>query len=139
MNTPITTPIKIPDSKELRKFGWLFAALLIVLFAVLLPLLKNRPQPLWPIYGGVPIAIMAAIWPAALAPLYRVWMIFGAIAGFINTRIIMSVVFFIFLTPIAYAMRWLGKDPLARRFDRSAASYRVIKAVPDKQQMEKPY
>ncbi|HSB95195.1 MAG TPA: SxtJ family membrane protein [Spongiibacteraceae bacterium] len=127
------------NNKELRKFGFLFAFILVALFEGLLPWLKNKPLPLWPLYVAVPIALLAALWPAALRPLYTGWMKFGAIAGAINTRIIMGVVFFALLTPIAWIMRGLGRDPLARRFERAAHSYRVTSAVQEKEHMEKPY
>jgi hypothetical protein len=130
---------KNPDRGELRKFGWVFAAMIVVLFALLLPWLNDRVLPLWPFYIAVPIALLAAIQPLALQPLYRGWMKFGVVAGLINTRIIMSIVFFVMLTPLAWTMRLLGKDPLARRFDDNARSYRVASTAQDKSQMEKPY
>jgi hypothetical protein len=129
----------VVDNKELRKFGFLFAGILIGLFALLLPWWKERAIPLWPFYIGVPIALLAAIWSVALRPLYIVWMKFGAVMGFINTRIIMSVFFFVLLTPIAWIMKMRGKDPMARALEKSTATYRVISAPYTKDQMEKPY
>jgi saxitoxin biosynthesis operon SxtJ-like protein len=130
------TPV---DNKELRKFGLLFVAILLVLFEGLLPWLKNKPLPLWPLYISAPIGLLAVLWPAALRPLYNGWMKFGMIAGAINTRIIMGVVFFALMTPIAWFMRRLGKDPLKRRLEPETSSYRVPSDVQDKEQMEKPY
>jgi hypothetical protein len=128
-----------PDAQELRKFGFIFAAIFIGLFELLIPWLKDRPLPLWPLYVAVPIATLALVWPLALGPFYKVWMKFGLIAGAINTRIIMSLIFFIMLTPIAWLMRALGKDLLALRLDRAADSYRINSAVRAKEQVEKPY
>jgi hypothetical protein len=64
---------------------------------------------------------------------------FGAVMGFINTRIIMTVLFFVILTPIAWLMRALGKNPLLRELDRGAASYRVASTTQTKEDLEKPY
>jgi hypothetical protein len=133
------TANKPVDNKELRKFGLLFAAILLILFEGLLPWLKNKPLPLWPLYVGAPIALLAVLWPAGLRPLYSAWMKFGMIAGAINTRIIMSIVFFVLVTPIAWVMRVLGRDPLARRLEPEANSYRVPSEMQNKEQMEKPY
>jgi hypothetical protein len=130
---------KAPDPQELRKFGFIFAAIFLVLFELLLPWLRDRPLPLWPLYIVVPVATLALVWPAALGPFYRGWMKFGLIAGAINTRIIMSLIFFVMLTPIAWLMRALGKDLLALRLDRAAASYRVASTARAKEQVEKPY
>jgi Saxitoxin biosynthesis operon protein SxtJ len=127
------------DHRELRQFGFLFAGILIALFELLLPWLRGRPWPLWPLYIGVPVATLALVWPAALRPLYVVWMKFGAVMGWINTRVIMCVFFFAILTPIGWLLRWRGRDPLVRTFDRSAGSYRVASETPSKDQLEKPY
>lgn len=130
---------KAPDKHELRKFGFIFAAIMIGLFELLLPWLRDRPLPLWPLYIAVPVATLAAVWPLGLGPFYKAWMKFGLVMGAINTRIIMSIVFFVMLTPIAWLMRALGKDLLALRLDRSANSYRVPSIARAREQVEKPY
>jgi hypothetical protein len=129
----------VVDKKALRSFGLLFPAVLALLFGLLVPWWRERPLPWWPFYIGVPMVVLALLWPAALRPLYIVWMKFGAVMGFINTRIIMVVLFYVFFTPIGWLMRLLGKDPLVRGFDRSAASYRVPSHAQDKEHLEKPY
>ena len=124
---------------ELRKFGFIFAGLLIFLFGLLLPWLLHNSIRVWPFYIGVPVALIAAVAPPALRPLYVVWMKFGAVMGFINTHIIMVVLFFCMFTPIAWIMKLLGKDPMARKLERAAQSYRVKSSAYTKDQMEKPY
>ena len=135
----MNAPVGVVDNKELRKFGLIFSSILLVLFELLLPWLKERPLPWWPLYVSVPIVTLALIWPAALRPLYIVWMKFGAVMGFINTRIIMTALFFIILTPIGWLLRALGKNPLVRDFDRSKASYRIPSTTQAKETLEKPY
>lgn len=130
---------KAPDKQELRKFGFIFAAIVLGLFELLLPWLKDRPWPVWPLYVAGPVAALAAVWPLALGPFYRLWMKFGLVMGAINTRIIMSAIFFVMLTPIAWLMRAAGKDPLALRLDRAADSYRVASIARAREQVEKPY
>jgi hypothetical protein len=125
--------------RELRNFGFIFSSILIGLFGLLLPWLRDRMLPLWPFYIGVPVAVLTALLPAALRPLYLVWMKFGAVMGYINTRIIMSVFFFALLTPAAWLLRVAGKDLLARQLSKTAQSYRVISEPYTKEQMEKPY
>jgi hypothetical protein len=124
---------------ELRKFGFIFAGILVFLFGLLLPYWRHHIIRVWPFYIGMPVALLAAIWPAGLRPLYIVWMKFGAVMGFINTRIIMSVFFFVMLTPIAWLMKVVGKDPLARALEKSANTYRVNSMPYTKEHMEKPY
>lgn len=49
----------------------------------------------------------------------------GHVLGAINTRIILGTLFFLVITPTGLLMLLLGKDPMARRFDQEARSYRV--------------
>jgi hypothetical protein len=51
----------------------------------------------------------------------------GQALGWVNTRIILGVVFYGLLTPMGLAMRILGKDPLHRQFDPNSDSYRVVR------------
>lgn len=127
------------SAHELRKFGFVFAGILIVLFGLLLPYMKHHAIRAWPFYIGLPIALLAALVPNWLRPLYVVWMKFGAVMGFINTRIIMSVLFFCVLTPIGWLMRALGKDLLSQKLVREQPSYRVPSQAYSKEHMEKPY
>jgi len=125
--------------EELRKFGFIFSGLLVFLFGLLLPWLLHNTIRVWPFYIGMPVALLATVWPAALRPLYVVWMKFGAVMGFINTHIIMSALFFGMFVPLAWIFKLLGKDPMARKLEKSASSYRVKSAAYTKEQMEKPF
>ena len=124
--------------EELRKFGFMFAGILIFVFGMLLPWLIHHTIRVWPFYIGLPVALLAAVWPAGLRSFYRLWMKFGAVMGFINTRIIMSVLFFFMFTPIAWLMKALGKDPMKRALEKNASSYRVQSAAYTKDQWRNP-
>lgn len=78
--------------------------------------------PYW--YGAAAFfAFFAAAAPMALLPLYRAWMKLAAALAWFNTRLLLGLVFFLVMTPMGVAMRAIGKDPLDRKIDRSAASY----------------
>ena len=46
---------------------------------------------------------------------YKVWMVLGHVLGWINSHIILGLVFIIVLQPIAYIMRLTGYDPLRNK------------------------
>jgi hypothetical protein len=52
----------------------------------------------------------------------------GGMLGFVNTRIILGIAFYLVFTPLGVLMRWFGRDPLGQHFDRKAASYRIPRA-----------
>ncbi len=137
MNT--TTANTTPDRQELRKFGLIFAGMFILIFGLLLPWIWDKPSPTWSwIVAGVFI-VTALIVPVALGPVYRIWMKIGEVLGWINTRIILGLVFFAIFAPVALAFRLFGKDMLRRRLDASATSYRIASEQPPRDRMEKPY
>jgi hypothetical protein len=124
---------------ELRHFGWLFAALVAGLFGLLIPWLSDRATPLWPVVLGAVVFLLATLLPGALKPLYRGWMAFGSVAGWINTRIILWLMYYLVLVPTGLLMRAFGKDPMKRKLDPKVKSYRVISEVQEPTHMEKPF
>ncbi len=54
--------------------------------------------------------------------IYRGWMKFALVLGWVNTRIILSLVYFIVMTPLAFIFKLVGKDPMCRKLS-TADSY----------------
>lgn len=132
-------PIENPGAGELRKFGLLMGVIIALLFGLLLPWAFAYAWPLWPwIVTGI-FWLWSLAHPASLFSVYRVWLIFGQVAGRVNTRIILGIVFYLVFLPVGFSMRLLGKDPMARRLDSSARTYRVISDPLEKDHVEKPY
>jgi len=127
-----------PTPKELREFGLISGAIVIVLFALFLPWVFDNSIPLWPWIVAAVLALWALVAPASLIYIYRPWLKFGAIMGFINTRIILGAVFFLIITPVGWFIRILGKK-LLEKSEPGAQSYRVASDKPNKQHMENPY
>jgi hypothetical protein len=136
MDTTVNTN---PDKQELRKFGLIFAGMFILFFALLLPWIWDKPSPAWAWIVAAVFVITALVLPAALGPVYRLWMKIGHVLGWINTRIILGLVFFVIFAPVALFFKLLGKDPLKQRLDASASSYRIASEQPPRDRMEKPY
>lgn len=128
-----------PTKKDLRSFGLIFAAGICLIFGLFFPWVFDKPTPPWPwIVGGVSAGLGLTI-PMALKPVYTVWMKIGHVLGWINTRIILGLVFFLFFFPLGFLMRLFGWDAMARKLDDSAGSYRVASKRAKPQQLEKPY
>jgi hypothetical protein len=60
---------------------------------------------------------------------YRVWMAFAKVLAFVNTRFILTLVYFIILGPLALFTRMFGKDPLSSRPSASGSYWRKREAV----------
>ena len=112
--------------KTLRQFGLLICFIFPFLIGWFLPLLGGHPFRVWTLFISMPAGILGILRPGLLLYPYRAWMKLGHILGWVNSRIILGLVFFIVLQPIAFIMRILGHDPLrTKKFDQE--SYREIK------------
>ncbi|NIR28423.1 MAG: sxtJ [Gammaproteobacteria bacterium] len=127
------------DRKGLREFGLVIGGMVAGLFGLMFPWLLESPVPVWPWALGGILGVWALVAPDTLRPVYRLWMRFGLLLNRVTTPIILGVVFFLIITPVGFVMRLAGKDPMARRLDGAARSYRVASRETDKDNMEKPY
>jgi hypothetical protein len=110
--------------KELRSFAFLVGTVFVVIG--LWPLVfRGQSVRLWAlILAGLLIA-PGVLWPTLLRPVYRVWMAVGHALGWVNTRIILAVIFYLLFTPVAIIMRLLGKDPMRRKLEPASGTYRI--------------
>jgi hypothetical protein len=129
------------DTKGLRQFGLILGGLLCVLFGFLLPWLWNWDAlPNWVFIGlGIATIIWALLAPDSIKPLYYGWMRIALLIGNTINSIILAIVFFGVITPMGLFMRILGKDPLRRKIDEQAKSYRVVSKARPKNHMERPF
>jgi hypothetical protein len=70
---------------------------------------------------GTVMIVLGFIAPRLLTPAYRAWMRFAEVLGRVQTAIILTVVFFLVVTPLGIIMRLLRKSPIERQ--RRADSY----------------
>ena len=126
------------DRKGLRNFGLTTGGIIVILFAGLLPWLLDHNFPVWPWILAAALWLLAAAAPMALQPIYKVWMKFGAILGAFNTRVLLGIMFYLIITPMALIMRLLGKDALHRTLD-DRPSYRVKSKANPPKNMERPF
>lgn len=120
-----SSPNDVP-LKQLRQFGWLMGG--VFAFITVWPLVvRGEGVRMWAgILAGI-FGVLAALFPNGLKPIYRVWMIFGEKIGWVNSRILLGLVFYGMVTPISLIIRVLGKRPLQLSFDPKAETYRVPK------------
>jgi hypothetical protein len=109
------------DARRLRRFGTTVAIGCTMIGGIswwrghsLVPLV------LWT--SAALVAAPALMRPAWLAPVEKCWLALGARLAWINTRIILTAVFYLVVTPIGTVVR-LFFDPLDRRMLRDQTSY----------------
>ncbi|MDP6390627.1 MAG: SxtJ family membrane protein [Alphaproteobacteria bacterium] len=111
-----------------RSFGLVFAAVFAVIG--LWPLVDGGAPRWWAIGVAAAVAAAAALRPAVLAPLNRLWTRFGLLLHRIVNPLVMGLLFFLVVTPTGLLMRLFGKDLLRLRRDAAAASYWIERDPP---------
>jgi len=127
------------DRRGLREFGLVTGGILAGLFGLVLPWLFETGYPLWPWVAGGVLALWGLAAPMSLRPVHYWWMRLALLLSRVTTPIVLGVVFLLVFVPTALVMKLFGRDPMARRFDDRAASYRVPSHKAPREQAEKPY
>lgn len=133
-------PGSAPQPRELRHFGLVLGGLFAGVFGALLPLLFGQGWPLWAWLLAGTLAALALAWPRGLQPLYRLWLRFGSVMAVINSWLLLGVVFFLLITPIALLLRLLRVDLLRLRPPPTDAQSLLEPSNPrERDHMSKPY
>jgi hypothetical protein len=116
------------ESSSDRSFGLVFAGFFALLAAYNWWHVGGR----WPIYLGIASVFLLAalVWPNVLAPLNRLWSKLGYVLGRIMSPVVLGLIFFVVMTPLAALMRALRKDALRLRSDSGAGSYWIVRQPP---------
>jgi hypothetical protein len=116
-----------PTSKDLRQFGLIVGGVFSVIG--LWPMVFRDDSPrLWAIIIGSLLIVLGAVVPRSLKQIHFVWMKVGHVLGWINTRIILGVIYYALFTPMGLIMRLMGKDSMHRVFRQDATTYRVVRS-----------
>lgn len=107
--------------KDLRNFGLAVGAVLLIIGGLLF--WKERPSH--PYFLGIGSFLMASglIFPGILKPFQKVWMALAVVLGWVMTRVILSLLFYLVFTPIGIIARLAGTRFLELKWDKKAKSY----------------
>jgi hypothetical protein len=109
--------------RELRKFGLMVGGVFVVL-GLLLLFRSRAAGPYLLGIGGV-LVVFGAASPQFLKPVYVAWMSVAFALGFVVSHVILTLFFFLVITPVGLVARIFGKDFLRLKLDRNAPSYWV--------------
>jgi hypothetical protein len=112
-----------PSSRELR----VFALLEMLFFAIVATMVYRRTgSAAWA--GGifsaaVAVGCLGLAVPATIRYLYVAWMAAAFPIGWVVSHLVLAVIFFGLFSAFGGMMRLFGRDPMNRRFERTASTY----------------
>ncbi|ARJ47505.1 SxtJ family membrane protein [Candidatus Pelagibacter sp. RS39] len=110
-----------------RSFGIIF--FIVFLLIAIYPLINNEELRIWSLIISIIFLILGLLKSKILTPLNKLWFKFGLFLGKIVSPMIMGLIFFLVVTPIAFLMRIIGKDLLNLKFNKNK-TYWIEKTGP---------
>ncbi len=114
------------SKKQLRVFGIFLGFVFPIIFGWILPAIGGHFFRIWTLCIGIPSLIIGITKPRLLLLPYKGWRKLGNVLGWLNSRIILGIIFFLILQPTSLIMISLGYDPLKKRKGKEK-SYRELK------------
>jgi len=111
--------------KQYRSFGLMVGGIFVAIGVW--PLIHQDDIRVWAVIIGSLLMVLGLLLPRCLGPIFKVWMWVGHVLGWINTRIILGIIYYGLLTPMALVMRLGGKDSMRRQYDEATNTYRVLR------------
>ena len=100
-----------------KSFGILF---FVVFFLYgIWPILSSNEIRIWSLSIGTIFLILGLLNSKLLTPFHNLWLKLGTLLGRIVSPIVMFLVYFVFITPLAVIIRLFGKDLLRKKFNKS--------------------
>ena len=110
-----------------RSFGIVF--FIVFLLIAIYPLISGENVRLWSLAIATIFFILGIINSGLLSPLNKIWFKFGLLLGRLISPLVMSLIFFLVVTPIALLMKLLKKDLLNLKFNKDN-TYWIVKSGP---------
>jgi len=112
-----------PSPKDLHIFALLVVVAAAAVGGVVYWRNDSISAPACILGGALAVAIVGRSYPVILRYIYTAWMLLALPIGWLVSHLLMAAVYYLVLTPIGVVMRLAGRDPLQRKFDRSAKTY----------------
>jgi hypothetical protein len=110
-----------------RSFGIVF--FIVFLIISIYPLSNSENIRIWSLLISIIFLILGLLNSKLLNPLNKIWFKFGLLLGKIISPIVMGIIFFFVVTPIAMFMKLLRKDLINLKFNNNS-TYWIEKKGP---------
>ena len=109
---------------QLVYFGIIMGFGIPIFIGFFIPHLNNHDFQKWTLWLGFTFLIIGILRPKMLLGTYTLWMNIGKVLGWINSRVILGLVFMFVLLPISIVMKIFGYDPLKNTINKNKKTYK---------------
>jgi len=127
------------DDVTLCKFCYVMSVFVVTFFGLVVPLFSNSMFPLWPWLFFLFVVFIGRVKPVMIRPFYLIWMELGLALGWLNTRVILAIVFYTLIFPLGILAIVFRKNIMIKKVEKKIITYRLKKEVRDKTHMERPF
>ena len=106
---------------DLRKFSILIGFIFFIIGCFLF--FKEQASFKFFFTIGITLFFTGITIPVVLKPIYWMWMVFATILGWFMTRLILSILYYIVITPIGLILKLFGKEILDLKISNHETSY----------------
>ncbi|MCM8781407.1 MAG: SxtJ family membrane protein [Candidatus Omnitrophica bacterium] len=110
------------DKSNLKRFGITMGVVFLVASGIFFSRHKSGLSTWLCLLSSI-FLLFSLVKPTLLKPIYILWIQSAFILGWLNTRLLLIVIFYLIFAPIGIIMRLLKVDLLNRRIDRYKKSY----------------
>jgi hypothetical protein len=107
--------------RELRKFGLSVGVVFVLLGALFW--LRHKPSAPYLLAPGLALIALGAVLPRMLKYVYLGWMALALLLGFVVSNVLLTLLFFLAITPIGLVARLFDRDFLSLKLNRTATTY----------------
>jgi len=122
------------SKKDLRKFGLTVGGVLVLISLLLFYLVK--PSAIYFAFTGGVLILTGLFYPPILKLLNKVWMGLAIMLGFVMSRVILIVFFYLVLTPISFIAKIFGKKFMDLKYDKSTETYWEKRSIIPKKRID---
>ncbi len=107
--------------KDLRDFGFIIAIAFLIFFIVYY--FKNNAFNYYFLVISVVFTTSALLIPVLLLPFQKAWMTLAILLNWIMTRVILSLLYYLAITPLGLFFKIKGRDFMDKKIDKQAKTY----------------
>ena len=119
--------LKLNKRKEWQRFAFGLAVILVLIILIRYIFIDAFSSYL--LVAAFLIFIAGLLFPVLIKPIYVLFFYLSLVLGWISTRIILTVIFYLLITPIGLLARLFGKKFIEIGIDKKVPSYWISKII----------